>query len=221
MGLGLGLLGKKLGMTQIFDKDGHAVPVTVIEAGPCFILERKNLSERGFVSLKLGYDLVKKEGRVSRPLRGYFKKLNVPPLAFVKEIRIRPSEEEEIKDLKELTVEIFRPGDLIDVAGISKGRGFAGVVKRHGFKGAPASRGTHEYFRHPGSIGQHTFPARVMKGKKMPGHMGASRVTVQNLAVVDVRADRNVLLVKGAVPGPVNGYLILTRAVKRPQRFRP
>lgn len=215
MGKGLGLLGKKLGMTQVFDKDGHAVPVTVVEAGPCFVLEEKDFSQRGFVSLKLGYGIIKKEKRVSRPLLGYFKKLNVPPLAFIKEIRIHPSEKEQIENLRELTVEIFRPGDIVDVAGISKGRGFAGVVKRHGFKGAPASRGTHEYFRHPGSIGQHTFPARVMKGKKMPGHMGSSRVTVQNLTILEVRADRNLLLLKGATPGPVNGYLIITKATKK------
>lgn len=215
MSKGFGLLGKKLGMTQLFDKEGNVVPVTVLEAGPCFILEKKDFSDKGFISLKLGFDIVKKEKRLNKPQRGYFKKLGLPPLSFVKEIRVDRKMLEKIKEMKELTVEIFRPGDFVDVTGISKGRGFAGVVKRWGFKGAPASHGTHEYFRHPGSIGQHTFPARVMKGKKMPGHMGAKTVTVQNLEVFDVRADRNLLLVKGAVPGPVNGYLIIKRAVKK------
>ncbi|MCX7965176.1 MAG: 50S ribosomal protein L3 [Syntrophorhabdaceae bacterium] len=214
--MGIGLLGKKLGMTQVFDEDGSVVPVTVIQAGPCYVIQKKTEKTDGYNAIQFGFDEVKKVKNVNKPLTGHFKKANITPLKFIKEFRVTEEELESTEIGAQISVDLFKPGEYVDVTGTSKGKGFAGVVKRHGFKGSPASRGTHEYFRHGGSIGQNMTPGRTMKGKKMPGHMGHERVTVQNLKVVEVRGDTNILMVKGAIPGPTNGYVIIKKAVKKP-----
>jgi large subunit ribosomal protein L3 len=213
--MGLGLLGKKLGMTQIFDDHGNAVPVTVIKTGPCKVIQKKTSGKEGYNALQLGFDEVQRVARVNKPLTGHFKKGSVAPTKFLKEFRVAEEDIEGNEVGSEITVEIFEPGEFVDVTGTSKGKGFAGVIKRYGFKGQPASRGTHEYFRHGGSIGQNMTPGRTYKGTKMPGHMGNKRVTVQSLKVVDVRGDTNILLVEGAIPGPTNGYVIVRKAVKK------
>ncbi|MCX7857989.1 MAG: 50S ribosomal protein L3 [Deltaproteobacteria bacterium] len=213
--MAVGILGKKLGMTQIFDEQGNVVPVTVIKAGPCYVIQKKVEAKEGYNAIQVGFDEVTKEKNVNKPMGGHFKKAGVPPLRFIKEFRLDNEELELFQVGKVYGADLFETGTYVDVVGISKGKGFQGVVKRHGFRGAPASRGTHEYFRHGGSIGQNMTPGRTMKGKKMPGHMGAKRVTVQNLKVVEVKPELNVILVKGAVPGPNNGYLIIKRAIKK------
>jgi large subunit ribosomal protein L3 len=213
--MGLGLLGKKLGMTQVFDEHGNIVPVTVIKAGPNFIIQKKTKTKEGYNSLQVGFDEIKKVTRVNKPLTGHFKKINIAPMRLLKEFRVGDEDVDAHEIASEVSIGIFVPGDFVDVTGISKGKGFAGVVKRYGFKGAPASRGTHEFFRHGGSIGAHTFPGRTMKGRKMPGHMGAQKVTVQNLKIVDVRGDTNILIIEGAIPGPTNSYVIIRKAVKK------
>jgi len=213
--MGLGLLGKKLGMTQIFDDHGNAVPVTVIKTGPCKVIQKKTSDKEGYDALQLGFDEIQKVARVNKPLTGHFKKASAAPVRFLKEFRVTQEDINGTEIGSEITVEIFEPGEFVDVTGTSKGKGFAGVIKRHGFKGQPASRGTHEYFRHGGSIGQNMTPGRTYKGTKMPGHMGNKRVTVQSLKIVEVRGDTNILLVEGAIPGPTNGYVVVKKAVKK------
>lgn len=213
--MGLGLLGKKLGMTQIFDDHGNAIPVTVIKTGPCKVVQKKTSDKEGYDAIQLGFDEVQKVSRINKPLTGHFNKESIAPMKLLKEFRVTKEDIEENELGSEVTVEIFEPGEFVDVTGTSKGKGFAGVMKKHGFKGQTASRGTHEYFRHGGSIGQNMTPGRTYRGRKMPGHMGAKRVTVQSLKIVDVRGDTNILLVEGAIPGPTNGYVIIKRAVKK------
>jgi large subunit ribosomal protein L3 len=213
--MGIGLLGKKLGMTQIFGEDGTAIPVTVIQAGPCAVVQKKTVASDGYDGIQVGFQEVTKVKRVNKPLTGHFAKAGVTPRSYVKEFRVDAEELEAHEVGAEVSVDLFEPGEFVDVTGTSKGKGFAGVVKRFHFKGAPASRGTHEFFRHGGSIGQNMTPGRTMKGKKMPGHMGSKRVTVQNLKVVDVRGDTNILMVEGAIPGPTNGFVIIRKAVKK------
>jgi len=213
--MAIGILGKKLGMTQIFDEFGNVVPVTVIKAGPCYVIQKKVEEKEGYNAIQVGFDEIVKVKNVNKPMAGHFKKAGVPPLRFIREFRVEGDELGEFEIGKTYGVDIFEVGTYVDVTGTSIGKGFQGVVKRHGFSGAPASRGTHEYFRHGGSIGQNMTPGRTMKGKKMPGHMGAKRVTVQNLKVIEVKPELNVLLVKGAVPGPENGYVIVKKAVKK------
>ncbi len=213
--MGIGLLGKKLGMTQIFDEHGNAVPVTVIRTGPCKVVQKKSSDKDGYNALQIGFDEVRNVSRVNKPLMGHFNKGGVAPVKLLKEFRVTAEEIEGNEVGSEITVDMFEPGEFVDVTGTSKGKGFAGVIKRYGFKGQSASRGTHEYFRHGGSIGQNMTPGRTYKGTKMPGHMGAKRVTIQNLKVVDVRGDTNILLVEGAIPGPTNGYVMVKKAVKK------
>jgi len=213
--MGIGLLGKKLGMTQVFDENGNIIPVTVIQAGPCLVIQKKTEKTDGYNAIQFGFDEIKKVKNVNKPMIGHFKKANIAPLKFIKEFRVTEEELESTEIGSQISVDIFQPGEYVDITGTSKGKGFAGVVKRHGFKGSPASRGTHEYFRHGGSIGQNMTPGRTMKGKKMPGHMGNEKVTVQNLKVIEVRGDTNILMIKGAIPGPTNGYVIVKKAVKK------
>ncbi len=213
--MGLGLIGKKLGMSQIFDEHGNVVPVTVIKAGPCYVVQKKTADKEGYNAVQIGFDEVIKVKRVNKPDSGHFKKADVTPTQVLREFKVTPEDLEANAVGTVYSVDIFEPGDFIDVTGTSKGKGFAGVVKRHGFKGAPASRGSHEFFRHGGSIGQNMTPGRTMKGKKMPGHMGSKKITVQNLKIIDVRGDTNLLLVEGAVPGPAKGYVVIKRAVKK------
>jgi len=204
----IGLLGKKIGMTQIFDEKGNVIPVTVIQAGPCRVIHRKNKEKHGYDSIQLGFEEVD-EKKVSKPMLGHFKKHNCPPYKYVKEFRLRM-----YKDINEgemFNVSMFKQNELLKVTGISKGKGFQGVMKRHNFHGFKASHGVHESYRGPGSIGQCATPARVFKGKKLPGHQGVDKVSVQNLQVVKVDIERNLVMVKGAVPGHRNSLVRLRK----------
>lgn len=213
--MGIGLIGKKIGMTEIFDEHGGMIPVTVIQAGPCYVVQKKGINKEGYAALQCGFEQIQKVQRVSKPLTGHFNKASAVPAKILREFRVTPEDLETYDVGSTFSVEMFEPGEFVDITGTSKGKGFAGVIKRHGFHGAPASRGSHEFFRHGGSIGQNMTPGRTMRGMKMPGHMGAEKVTVQNLKVIDVRSDTNVLLVEGAVPGPTNGFVIIKKAVKK------
>jgi large subunit ribosomal protein L3 len=211
------LLGRKRGMGQIFRPDGTRVAVTAIEVGPCTVLRVKSSSGKDrYDAIQLGFD--EKPARlVRKPESGAFAKAGVTPKRVVREIRVNADEVAQYQVGQVLTVEQFEPGQRVDVIGRSKGRGFQGVVKRHGFKGAASyTHGTHEYERHPGSISSNTFPARVFRGHRMGGHMGDARSTNQFLEVVRVEPDDNLLLVKGAVPGARNGLVMVRETVKRP-----
>ena len=206
-----GILGRKVGMTQIFDERGEVVPVTVIEAGPCFVTQVKTLERDGYAAVQLGFKEVKSE-RLTRPQLKHLSKNQLPPLRYLREIRM--SDVSQYEEGQKIRVSIFDVGDRVDVIGISKGKGFAGVVKRHGFGGGPKTHGQSDRQRAPGSIGAGTTPGRVHKGMRMAGRMGNARVTVQNLQVVLVDPERNLLAVKGAVPGARNGLLVVEEARK-------
>jgi large subunit ribosomal protein L3 len=192
----VGILGKKIGMTQIYTEDGKAYPVTVVEAGPCCVVQVKTLDNDGYEAVKIGF-LEVNEKKVNKPLLGSFKKAGVKPFKVLKELPMGSLQVGEF-----ITVEKFTKGDRISVSGISKGKGFQGVMKRHNFSGGPGSHGS-MFNRAPGSIGASSYPSRVWKNQKMPGHMGSERVTVRNLEIVDVRTDQNILLIKGAIPGAI------------------
>lgn len=213
--MALGLIGKKLGMTRVFSPDGDVLPVTVIEAGPCPVTQIKTEKTDHYNAVQVGFDNAKPKN-VSKALKGHFGKISVPPKRVVREFRLSAEEASSLKGGEPVTVSIFQPGDYVDVTGVSRGRGYAGSIKRHGFHGFPGSHGTHEYFRHGGSIGSR-FPQGTLRGHRMAGQYGVDRVTMQNLQVVEVKAELNVLLVKGAVPGARNGYLII-RPAKRKQK---
>lgn len=202
-----GILGKKIGMTQVFTEEGDRIPVTAIEAGPCTVVQKKTLEKDGVNSAQLGF-LSSNPKKVNKPLLGHFKKHKVSSVKLLKEIRC---DLKGVESGQTIRVDIFKVGEKVKITGISKGRGFAGVMKRHGFAGDPASRGSHEVFRHGGSIGQASYPGKVFKGKKMPGHMGTSKVTVKNLEVTAVKKDENLILVKGAVPGRNGGFLVINK----------
>jgi len=199
-------------MTQVFGENGNVTPITVIEAGPCAIIQIKTREKEGYNALQLGF-MKKKPQRVNRPLSGHFKKSGTGPYYVLKEFPVDDLGEYTVG--QEITLEAFTVGGFVDVIGTSKGRGFAGVVKRHGFRGSPGSHGTHEYFRHGGSIGTSATPSRTFKGKRMPGHFGNSRITAQNLRIVDIKPEQNLLLVKGAVPGSINSIVIIREAKKK------
>lgn len=205
------IIGKKLGMTRVFSQEGNIVPVTVVEAGPCPIVQKKTKENDGYIALQVGF-LKKKPTRVNRPLMGHFKKGGAEAFYVLKELRVDEVDSFELG--QEIAVDIFQPGDLVDVTGTTKGRGFSGVMKRHGFRGAPGSHGTHEYFRHGGSIGSAADPSRTFKGKKMPGHFGNRKVTVQNIEVVEVRPEQNLIFLRGAIPGWRNGIVVIKQATK-------
>ncbi len=203
------ILGIKVGMTQIFDEQGKAIPVSVIEAGPCTVLQKKKTEADGYNAIQVGfYNL--KEKLANKPLKGHFKKVNIKPLRYIREFRLENVDEYEIG--QEIKVEQFNDGDLVDVVGTSKGKGFAGGVKRHNFARGSMGHGS-KYHRRPGSLGA-KGPARVFKGRKLPGHLGGERVTVQGLKVVKVYPDRNLLLIKGSIPGPKKGLVIIKNSVK-------
>jgi large subunit ribosomal protein L3 len=212
------IIGKKLGMTRLFSQEGNIVPVTVIEAGPCPIIQKKTKEKDGYNALQVGF-LPKKSNRMNRPLTGHVKKSGRGGFYILKELRVDEVEPYELG--QEIAVDIFQPGDLVDVAGTSKGRGFSGVMKRHGFRGSPGSHGAHEYFRHGGSIGAAADPSRTFKGKKMPGHFGNQMVTVQKIEVVEVRPQQNLMFLKGAVPGWRNGIVTIRQAKKAVASPRP
>ncbi|GAB6184004.1 50S ribosomal protein L3 [Thermodesulfovibrio hydrogeniphilus] len=196
-----GIIGRKVGMTQIFGEDGRIIPVTVIEAGPCWVVQVRTKEKDGYNAVQLGFLEVKKEKNITKPLIGIFKKAGVPVCRILKEFKM---EGYNVGD--KVTVEIFSKGDIVHVSGISKGKGFQGVMKRHRFAGGPDSHGS-MFNRAPGSIGASSFPSRVWKGKGMAGHMGNERVTVKNLEIVEIIPEQNIILVKGAVPGGENGIL--------------
>ncbi len=205
------ILGKKIGMTQIFNEEGLAIPVTVIEAGPCTVVQKKTIETDGYNAIKVGFEDVP-ERKLNKPERGLFAKINVPFKKYLREFKFEDIDKYEVG--QEIKVsDMFAAGDLVDVSGISKGKGFQGAIKRHGFSIGRMSHGS-KYHRRAGSMGSTSTPGRVFKGKKLPGHMGARKVTIQNLDVVRVDADRNLLLVKGSVPGPKGGLLIIKEAVK-------
>ncbi len=204
-----GILGKKIGMTQVFTDDGMVIPVTVIEAGPCTVVCRRTKEKDGYAAVQLGYIPAKRK-HVNRPLAGHFEKRGIPPFRVLREFPVSDDSLKELEEGKEVTVEIFEKGEKVAVTGKSKGKGFQGAMKRHGFSGMRDSHGA-RYHRTVGAIGQHTFPARVFKGLKMAGQMGNKKVTVRGLEVVEVIPDKNLLLVKGSVPGPQNGLLVIKR----------
>jgi large subunit ribosomal protein L3 len=208
-----GILGKKVGMTQVFDDRGEAIPVTVIEAGPCFVAQIKTVERDGYSAVQLGIDETKPK-RLTQPQLKHLEKSNLPPLRHLREVRVSAEELDNFEEGQKVLVDIFEEGEFVDVTGISKGRGFAGVVKRYGFRGGPKTHGQSDRLRTPGSIGACTTPGRVFKGKRMPGRMGGERVTAQGLKVVIVDAERNLLAVRGAVPGAQNGLLLIRLARK-------
>lgn len=204
-----GLLGKKIGMTQVYAADGQRIAVTAIEAGPCVVLQKKTVATDGYSAAQVGF-MQKRTDRVNKPEMGHFKKVGKGAFAHVREF---PDTDDGAAVGDELTCEIFSAGDIIDVTGTSKGKGFQGVIKRWGFSGGRATHGS-TFHRAPGSIGQSATPSKVFKGKKMPGQMGNARVTTHNLVVVDVRPEQNLILVLGAVPGPKNGIVSIRKGIK-------
>jgi len=207
-----GLIGRKLGMTQIYNAEGNVVPVTVVQTGPCIVVQKKEMASDGYTALQVGFG-VKKAQRVNKAMRGHMAKAGKGAFEFLREFRLDDVSQYEVG--QEIKVEnLFKVGDRIDVSGISKGHGFTGVIKRWSFAGFPGSHGTHEYFRHGGSIGNRSYPGRVRKGKKMAGHWGNEQVSTQNLEVIDIRPDENLMLVRGAVPGAKQGVVILHPAIK-------
>ncbi|QTA38682.1 50S ribosomal protein L3 [Thermosipho ferrireducens] len=201
------IIGKKVGMTRIF-KDDKAIPVTVIKAGPCYVVQKKTVETDGYNAIQLGFEEARK---VNKPMEGVFKKAGVKPLKILREFRVENPEDFEIG--QEIKVDIFEEGDKIDITGWSKGRGFAGAMKRWGFRGGPKSHGA-KFHRELGSVGQHTEPARIFKGKKMPGQYGNERVTILNSEIVKIDVENNLIAVKGGVPG-ARGGLVLIRSAKR------
>ncbi|MDO8700110.1 MAG: 50S ribosomal protein L3 [Deltaproteobacteria bacterium] len=207
-----GLIGKKVGMMQFYNAEGNLVPVTVVQTGPCVVVQKKESAKDGYDALQVGFGS-KKSQRVNKPIQGHMAKAGKGAFTVLKEFRLDDVSKYEVG--QELKVsELFNVGDRIDVAGISKGHGFTGVIKRWSFAGFPGSHGTHEYFRHGGSIGNRSYPGRVRKGKKMAGHWGDEQVSIQNLEVVDIRAEQDLMLIKGAIPGAKQGIVIVRLATK-------
>jgi large subunit ribosomal protein L3 len=214
-----GLLGKKVGMTQLFDEKGEVRPCTVLQAGPCVVTQRKTAAKDGYDAAQVGLVEFVKESRVTQPMRGHFAKANVPPVKFMKEFGITVEDGVDgVKAGDRVLIDLFDGDRFVDVVATSKGRGFASVVKRHGFAGGPKSHGS--MFTINGSIGSSAFPSRVFPGMRMAGHMGNAQVTVRNLRILGVDKDENLLVVEGAVPGPEGGYVVIRKAVKAPRERR-
>ena len=205
-----GILGKKIGMTQVFRADGQVVPVTLVKAGPCVVTQRKTPNTDGYDAVQLGLMEYVKPSRINKPIGGHLKKASAEGVKFFRELRLR-SGDSDLKLGDRILADSFKPKDKVDVIGISKGKGFAGVMKRHNFAGGPEGHGS-MFNRAPGSIGASSFPSRVFPGMKMTGHMGVDQVTVRNLEIVEVDAEDNVIMVKGALPGPNGSYVVLRRA---------
>lgn len=206
-----GIIGKKLGMTQLFDENGKMIPVTVIEAGPCTVVQKKTVESDGYQAIQLGFGDVSAK-RVNKPAKGHFAKADVAPKKTLREFRLEDISATNVGDI--LKADVFAVGDHIDVVGTSKGKGYAGTIKRYGYARMRISHGTGPIARHIGSMGAGSTPARVVKGKKLPGHMGAVRVTIQNLSVVKVDVENNLIAIKGAVPGPKGSVVCITDSVK-------
>jgi large subunit ribosomal protein L3 len=207
--LTLGLLARKRGMTQVFGDDGNAIPVTVLETGPCTVVQVKTQASDGYEALQIGFEAKKKN--VTKPMAGHFKKGNVAPTRVLRELRLKSADGYQVG--QSLTADLFKAGELVDVAGVTKGQGFQGGVKRHGWSGGDATHGS-MFHRAPGSIGASSDPSRVFPGHRLPGRMGAERRTVSHLEIVRVVPDQNLLLVKGAVPGATGGLLLVRKSVK-------
>lgn len=216
-----GILGKKIGMTQVFDEKGEVHPITVLQAGPCVITQLKTAAKDGYDAAQIGLVEFVKDSKVTKPLKGHFAKSDVAPVRTMKEVSIEvatPGDESaSVKAGDRVLVDIFADEKYVDVIGTSKGRGFAGVVRRHGFGGGPKSHG--HMFQVQGSIGASSFPSRVFPGQRMPGHMGVDRVTVRNLRIRGIDLEENLIMVEGAVPGPRDGYVLISKA-KAPPRER-
>jgi len=206
-----GLLGKKLGMTQVFDEDGNSLPVTLIEAGPCYVTQVRDIDHNGYSAIQLGYQEVKTK-KLTKGQLGHLEKNKIPPLRYLREFR---TSKPEVKVGDKVDIDQFEIGSRVDVLGVSKGKGFAGTVKRYHFKGGPVTHGQSDRLRAPGSIGAMTTPGRVFKGKKMPGRMGNARVTSQNVKVVFIDVEKNIIGVNGSVPGPSGGLVKITDARKQ------
>ena len=204
------ILGKKLGMTQLFNEEGVLIPVTVIEAGPCRVIQKKTMENDGYEAVQVGFG-EKKEKHTPKPMQGHFKKAGTGYMKYLRELKLDNSAEMNVGD--EIKADVFEAGEAIDVPGISKGKGYAGTIKRWGTHRGPMTHGS-GYHRGPGSLGACSTPSRVMKGKKLAGHLGVEKVTVQNLEVVKVDAEKNIIAVKGAVPGPKGGMVIIKDSVK-------
>ncbi len=205
------IIGKKIGMTQIFDEKGNVVPVTVVEAGPCAVSQVKTVENDGYAAVQMGFDDLKAK-RVNKPMNGHFKKANVAPKRTLREFRFDDVTAYNVGDL--IKADVFAEGDKVDVTGTSKGKGYAGVIKRWNFQRLKETHGSGPVARHGGSMGACSTPSRVWKGKKMAGHLGAEKVTVQNLKIVKVDAENNLIAIKGAIPGPNNGTVIIRESVK-------
>jgi len=220
-----GILGKKVGMTQLFDSKGEVRPATVLQAGPCVVTQHKTATRDGYESAQIGLVEFVKEKKLTKPMRGHFAKNNLPPMKFLREVPLEVEEKAAegaapngVKVGERVLVDIFDGDRFVDIVGISKGRGFAGVVRRHHFAGGPKSHGS--MFQITGSIGSSAFPSRVFKGMRMSGHMGDERVTVRNLRILGVDKDENLLVVEGSVPGANGGYVVITKAKKPPRERR-
>ncbi len=220
-----GILGKKVGMTQLFDSKGEVRPATVLQAGPCVVTQHKTAIRDGYESAQIGLVEFVKEKKLTKPMRGHFAKNNLPPMKFLREVPLEVEEKAAegaapngVKVGERVLVDIFDGDRFVDIVGISKGRGFAGVVRRHHFAGGPKSHGS--MFQITGSIGSSAFPSRVFKGMRMSGHMGDERVTVRNLRILGVDKDENLLVVEGSVPGANGGYVVITKAKKPPRERR-
>ncbi len=206
-----GIIGKKIGMTQIFDEKGNVVPVTVLEAGPCMIAQKKTVENDGYAAVQMGYGDMKAH-RVTKPMKGHFSKADIAPKKTLREFRLENIDAYNVGDL--VKADVFAAGEKVDVTAVSKGKGYAGVIKRWNHHRLKETHGTGPVARHAGSNGANSDPSRVFKGKKLPGHLGAEQVTVQNLTVVKVDAENNLIAVKGAVPGPKGGIVVIRDSVK-------
>lgn len=204
-----GILGEKVGMTRIFNKNGESIPVTVILAGPCRVMQQKNIKKDGYNAIQLGFKEINKKN-VSKPLIGHFNQFKVEPLKYIREFKVDDSSK--YSPGMEVKVDIFKEGDKVDIISISKGRGFAGAIKRHNFSGGPKTHGQKEYYRSVGSMNA-TAPQRVFKGKKLPGHMGVERVTMKKLKVAKVDLERNIILIKGSIPGAKGNMVIINKII--------
>ena len=215
-----GILGKKVGMTQLFDSKGDVHPATVLQAGPCVVTQHKTATRDGYSAAQIGLVEFVKESKLTKAAKGHLGKNNVPPVRFMREVPVEVEEgsDDAVKAGDRILVDMFESEKFVDIVGVSKGRGFQGVVKRHNFAGGPKSHGS--MFQITGSIGSSAFPSRVFKGMRMSGHMGNARVTVRNLRVLGVEKDDNLLVVEGSVPGPNGGYLVITKAKKAPRERR-
>ena len=206
------IIGKKIGMTQIFDESGKVIPVTVVEAGPCVVSQKKTVENDGYASIQIGFGDMKAQ-KVTKPMRGHFAKVDVAPKRTLREFRVENIDAYNVGDL--IKADVFEAGEKVDITGTSKGKGYAGVIKRWNFGRLKESHGSGPVARHGGSIGMCSDPSKVFKGKKMAGHLGAERVTVQNLTVVKVDAENNLIAVKGAIPGPNGGTVLIHDSIKK------